>query len=142
MAPTQAQIIGKLKPAQAKDLLRRGFKVQARSKKLLSGESGHPKRVNTGALRSDIRVELRESGPEPVVRIGTNKKYARWVHDGTGIFGPRARRITPRSAKVLVFKSAKYGRRSGRGSGYVFVRSVKGMRRNQFLKDALPAARD
>jgi len=136
MAVTQAQIIGRLREMQAKDLLRRGFKVQARARLLLSGAGpNHPKRVNTGMLRSDIQVQLIAVTGSPKVRVGTNRKYARWVHDGTGIYGPRKMPITPKRAKALSFKSSTTGRR-------VTVRSVKGMRKNEFLKDALPAARD
>jgi hypothetical protein len=70
----------------------------------------------------------------PTVRIGTRKKHAVWVHDGTGIYGPRRQKIVPRRKKALAFTSKKYGK--------VVVRSVRGMRPNRFLVDALPAARD
>lgn len=136
MTPSKQQIIGRLREAQAKDLLKRGFKVQARARILLSGGAGHPKRVDTGLLRSSIQVNL-VSTAKPKVRIGTNRKYARWVHDGTGIYGPRRVPITPKRGKVLVFKSKAFGGPKGK----VFARSVKGMRKNQFLKDAMPAAK-
>lgn len=130
---TETQLIGRFRKAQAQDLLKRGFKVQARARVLLGGGAGHPKRVDTGALRSDIGVQLRTLGGHPVVRVGTNKKYARWVHDGTGIYGPHRRRITPTTKKALAFR--------GRNGRRVVVRSVRGMEKNEFLKDALPAAK-
>lgn len=139
---SEAQLIGRWRPAVARDLLRRGFKVQARARVLLGGGGGHPKRIDTGDLRSSVQVQLRALAGAPVVRIGSNRKTARWVHDGTGIYGPRGRPITPKSAKVLVFSSALYGSKTGKNRGKVFARSVKGMRPNPFLKDALPAARD
>lgn len=142
MPPTEAQIIGHFQPAQAKDLLRRGLKVQAKARRLVGGAEGHPKRVNSGILRSSISVQLREVAKSPVVRVGTNKKYARWVHDGTGIYGPHATRIVPKTAKALVFASKKYGAKKGKFKGKVVVRSVKGMQKNEFLKDALSAAGD
>lgn len=138
---SEAQLIGRWRPAQARDLLRRGLKVQARARVLLSGGAGHPKRIDTGDLRSSIQVQLRALAGAPVVRIGSGKKHAAWVHDGTGIFGPRGRPITPKSAKVLVFPAA-YGAKAGKNRGKVFTRSVKGMPGNPYLRDALPAARD
>lgn len=136
---TQAQLVGRYRPEQLKDLYRRGLKVQARSRILLSGSgAGHPKRVDTGHLRSSIQVQIRQFGAGRVaVRIGTNVRYARWVHDGTGLYGPRHRKIRPKRAKALRFKGARYGK-----SGYIYARSVKGMRGNAFLEDALIAARD
>lgn len=130
---TEAQLIGRFRPKQAQDLLKRGLKVQARARVLLGGAAGHPRRIDTGALRSDIGVQLRTVGGSPSVRIGTNKKYARWVHDGTGIYGPRRRRITPTTKKALAFR--------GRNGRRVVVRSVRGMEKNEFLSDALSAAK-
>lgn len=135
---TEAQLVGRYRVAQAKDLYRRGLKVQTRARVLLSGSAGHPKRVNTGHLRSSIQVQLRTvGGVGPVVRVGTNVRYSRYVHDGTGLYGPRRRKIRPRRAKALRFKGARYGK-----SGYIYAHSVKGMKPNHFLSDALVAARD
>ena len=128
---TQAQLIGDLREKQAKDLLKRGLKVQARARVLLSGSAGHPKRVNTGLLRSSVQVQLRSFAGHPAVRVGTNVRYSGWVHDGTGIYGPRHKPITPVTKKALKFR--------GR-SGVVIVRSVKGMKPNHFLVDALSAS--
>jgi hypothetical protein len=134
VAPTEQQIRGRIDPQVAKDLLRRGLKVESRAKRLISGATGHPKRVDTGHLRSSIRTQLRSVHPITVVRVGTNVRYARWVHDGTGLYGPRRRLIRPRRGKVLVF--------TPRGSTQqVFTRYVRGMRRNEFLRDALSAAK-
>lgn len=138
MTVSKQQIIGRLREAQAKDLLKRGFKVQARARILLSGGSGHPKRVDTGLLRTSIQVKLMDAVGKPKVRIGTNRRYARWVHDGTGVYGPRRMPIKPKRSKVLRFKAISVGG----GSTTVYARSVKGMRKNEFLKDALPAAKN
>lgn len=136
---THAQLVGRYRAAQAKDLYRRGLKVQTRARILLSGGgAGHPKRVDTGHLRSSIQVQIRQYGAGKVaIRIGTNVKYARWVHDGTGIYGPRNRLIRPKKAKVLRFSGRRYGK-----TGYIYARHVKGMRGNAFLEDALIAAKD
>lgn len=117
----------------ARDLLKRGLKVESRAKLLLAGGGARPKRIDTGRLRTSIHtVPLRDNGV-PTVRVGTGVRYAMWVHDGTGLFGPRRRRITPIHAKRLRFKPKGAAR-------YVYARSVAGMRPNHFLKDALSAA--
>jgi hypothetical protein len=119
--------------AVARDMMRRGYKVQARARQLLGGGGPqNPKRINTGYLRSSISVRLIVRS-HITVRIGTSLRYALWVHDGTGLYGPLRRRITPKNARALRFRV------KGK-SGYVFAKSVRGMKRNQFLKDALPAA--
>jgi hypothetical protein len=81
------------------------------------------------------------------VEVGTNLHYARYVEEGTGIFGPKRRKITPVTAKALAWRSmggqagpaAKLiamgiGKRGGKirhkkqGDLYMnFARSVKGM---------------
>lgn len=128
---------GRLDKKLAQDLLKRGLRVQAKARRYVGGAEGHIKRVDSGDLRSSIQVQPRMRPRGPSVRVGTGKKYARFVHEGTGLYGPKKQLIKPKSKKVLAFKSKKYGGKRG----VVFARSVKGMRRNQFLKDALPAAK-
>jgi hypothetical protein len=119
----------------AKALLVRGYRVQAQARKNLGGGASGPKRIDTGKLRTSISVQLRRIGTDVLtVRIGTNVRYAIWVHDGTGLYGPLHRVITPKTKRYLRFKP--------HGSDkYVFAQSVKGMRPNPFLADALWAAR-
>jgi hypothetical protein len=129
-----AYVLGRPGGGVERDLLKRGLRVETKAKLLLSGAgANHPKRVDTGRLRASIRtVPARDHG-KPVVRVGTAVRYALWVHDGTGIYGPRRAPITPVTAKVLRFRPA--------GSPvFLYRRSVRGMRGNPFLKDALPAA--
>lgn len=117
-----------------KDLLRRGTKVQNRARSLLSGAGPrHPKRVDTGKFRSSVVVTLFYVGGEPRVRIGTRDRRARWIHDGTGIYGPHRQRIVPETKKALRFRI---------GSRVIIVKSVAGMKPNAFLVDALIAAKD
>lgn len=108
----------------ARDLLRRGTRVQTYARREV--------KVDTGRLRSSIVVLLGTySGNELVARIGTNVKYARFVHDGTGIYGPRHREIRP--GKVMMFRV--------RGqSNPVFTMKSVGQRPSKFLSDALHAA--
>lgn len=129
--------------AVAKDLMKRGARVESRAKRNLSGIGGSgPKRVDTGHLRSSIKHQLVFRPEGLSVRIGTNVYYARWVHDGTGLYGPRHQVIKPKRAKALVWRSQLHGQKSGKFRGYVVVKSVKGMRPNPFLAAALPAFRD
>ena len=116
--------------AVAKDLFRRGKKVEGQAKKNLQRP---PKRINTGYLRSSIHTELVSLGGKPAVRIGTNVYYAIFVHEGTGIYGPKGKMIEPQTAKYLSWKT--------KGGKRVFALKVKGMRPNPFLKDAISAAK-
>lgn len=58
--------------------------------------------------------------------------YALFVMRGTGIYGPRGTPITPKTAKLLVFR--------GRDGGTVFAKSVKGQRAQPFLAEAFRTA--
>jgi hypothetical protein len=118
--------------ALAKDLLKRGFRVQARARRNLGGATGSgPRRVATGQLRASVSVQLRSFHGMPAVRIGSNLKHARWVHDGTGLYGPYKQMITPKVKKVLRWRGS---------NGYIFARKTRGMKANPFLENALPAA--
>ena len=125
----------------ARDLFKRGIRVQSRARKNLGGATGSgPKRVDTGLLRSTVFNELVTNGPQLRVRIGTRVFYGIYVHDGTGIYGPKGTRIYPVNGKFLVWKSSAYGAKKGKYAGYAFATSTKGMKPNPFLKEALPAA--
>jgi hypothetical protein len=125
--------------AVAKDLIKRGARVESRAKRNLSGGISGPKRVNTGHLRSSIKSQLLVRPEGLAVRVGTSVRYARWVHDGTGLYGPFHTLIRPTRGKVLVWRSAVYGAKKGKWRGKVVVHSTKGMRPNPFLANALPA---
>lgn len=115
-----------------RDLLRRGLLVETQAKRNLGGIGG-PKRVDTGRLRASIATVVVTRDGAPAVLVGTNVNYARFVHDGTGLYGPRHAPIRPRRGRYLRFKP--------RGSRkWVYARQVKGMRPNPFLTNALPAA--
>jgi hypothetical protein len=66
------------------------------------------------------------------VRVGTGVSYALYVHDGTGLFGPKHALIRPRSKKVLRWKGK---------SGYIYAKYTRGMQPNPFLKNALKAGK-
>jgi phage gpG-like protein len=117
----------------AQDMLRRGLLVETQAKRNLGGIDG-PKRIDTGRLRSSINTQLVLRQGRPVAVVGTNVFYARWVHDGTGLYGPAHRVIKPKRRKFLRFRPGGRGR-------YVYAKQVKGMRGNAFLANALSAAR-
>lgn len=66
----------------AKDLLRRGQRVETRAKVYATGYGGGP-RVRTGRLRGSITSELRRDAGGLVVVIGTATSYAPYVELGT-----------------------------------------------------------
>jgi hypothetical protein len=119
--------------AVARDLLRRGLRVETQAKINLGGVDG-PKRVDTGRLRASVATQLITLHGWPAVRVGTNVSYAIYVHEGTGIYGPRGAPIRPVNARVLRFVP--------RGQTQpVYAHQVRGMQPNHFLTNALRAAR-
>jgi hypothetical protein len=118
----------------ARDMLRRGIRVQSQARRNLAGGGGKPRRIDTGLLRASVYARPVRISGKPGARVGSDVRYARLVHDGTGIYGPRHARITPKRGRYLVFTPKGAQRR-------VFARSVAGMRPNAFLKDALSAAK-
>jgi HK97 gp10 family phage protein len=84
--------------------------------------------VRTGTLRNSITATvIRNFEPKGVVEA--TAPYALFVHNGTGIYGPRGRPIVPVRARVLAFP--------GRDGRMVFARSVRGQRPQPFLTNAL-----
>lgn len=128
-------LVGNPAGGVAKDMLRRGLKVETQAKRNLGGIGG-PKRVDTGRLRASINTQLvKASSGAYMAVVGTNVFYVRFVHDGTGVWGPRHRLIRPVRHKYLRFRPAGRGR-------FVYTRFVVGMKPNRFLLNALHAARD
>lgn len=125
----------------ARDMLRRGLRVETRAKQNLQSD---PRRVDTGRLRSSINTQPIMVDGVPAVVVGTNVKYAIYVHEGTGLYGPKAKYIVPVNKQVLRWKTRGHGmaarRKAGKG-GYTFAMRSSGMKPNHFLKNALPAAR-
>lgn len=96
--------------------------------------------VDEGPLRASIRVEMRYSNREVKAWVYTPLEYGLYVHEGTGIYGPKGQPIRPRRGRYLVFE-ARNARTTPRGGGnLVFARQVRGQRPNRFLLNALKAA--
>lgn len=82
--------------------------------------------VVTGRLRGDITVFPQTKPNEISVGNSALIDYAVYVYYGTGIYGPKKKRITPKKAKAL---KTPYGYRT----------SVAGQKANPYLDDALDA---
>lgn len=105
-------------------------------------------KVDTGRARASLTVEFATGpGGVPVARIGSNLEYVLFLHEGTGIYGPRGQMIRPKRARFMVWpatnNSGSGNRRysGGKTQAYVFARETKGMRGDPFLVRALDAAR-
>lgn len=112
------------------NLARRAIRVRAQAQRNLSGGPTGPRRIRTGRLKNSIQISLRRWRGRPAFRISTSLYYAKWVHDGTGLYGPRKALIYPKTKKVLRWKTS---------GGYVYARYTRGMRPNHFLAAALAA---
>ena len=125
-----------------------GREVVDRARAILA-EHGH---IDEGRLAGSIEHTIVEAGPRGAkVVIGSPLDYAGYFHTGTGIYGPNKTPIVPTREKSATggppfLKFLDNGARQGvRMSGgmarkrgqYVFARSVKGMRPDPFLADAL-----
>ena len=73
------------------------------------------------ALGGDQNYQELESNR---ITVGTQLPYARWMQEGTGIYGPKGQPIVPTQGQVLSF--VINGRR-------YFVRSIKGSQPRPFL---------
>lgn len=101
--------------------------------------------VDEGRLRSSITHTVTVSPGKVTVRVGSPLEYAVYVHEGTGIYGPRHAPIRPVSKKALKFPTPKQmgplapgARRPSKDQrGFVFATEVKGSPPNPFLADAL-----
>lgn len=102
----------------ARDMYRRGQNVRSRALRLAG--------VDTGRLRTSITVEMTHEGGVVGVRVGSAVVYAMWHHEGHGV-------IRPVRAKVLVFHV---------GGRWVFTKQARAVPGTEFLRKALPAARD
>lgn len=96
--------------------------------------------VDDGPLRASLRVQMEYTAGHVKAWVYSNLEYSIWVHEGTGIYGPRGTPIRPKRGRYLVFE-ARNARTTPRGRGnLVFARQVKGARPNRFILRALQQA--
>lgn len=105
----------------ARDMYKRGQQVRSRAMQLVG--------VDSGRLRASIDVDFVPREGTLAVRVGTNVEYSVFHDEGHGEIVPR------RPGGVLVFKP--------RGSGrWVFTKRVRAVPGTDYLRRALPAAKD
>jgi HK97 gp10 family phage protein len=75
----------------------------------------------TGALQRSVQYEVNY----PSAKVEVEEKYGQYIEQGTGVYGPKGTRITPKTAKAM--------RWNGIG-GVVFAKSIKGMKARPFFK--------
>ncbi len=122
-----------------RDLMRRGRNVQRAARALVPKDQGRLKNsINLSTIPTT------KTGIGIGVRVGTNVIYARYVHDGTGVYGPRGAIIVPRNTKTFKFQlrglDAKGRRYKRTGIPFLYPQSTKGQEGVAYLRLALPAA--
>jgi hypothetical protein len=117
------------------ELLNRGESIETRALSFV--KSGQPKHFTVrGAGGRFVRATpfehagfFQSDTPEKIVMtIPEEPKYAIWVHDGTGIYGPNNHPIIPNSGKIMVWENED--------GNTIKAKSVKGQKANPYLERA------
>lgn len=82
----------------------------------------HTAPIKTGRLKRDIMV-VRVDARSVTIGNTAGVRYAKFVHGGTGLYGAKKRKITPKKARAL---KTPYGYR----------KSIKGQKPNPYLLKA------
>jgi len=124
------------------DIRKRGNRV------LVQARANAP--YDKGPLRNSLLMEMVVDRGVPVARVGSNLKYAIYVHEGTGLYSKKnPRYIRPVKAKVLkwpgvnnAYKTTGGNRRykAGKTASYTYSMKSRGFPGRPFLRDALSAA--
>lgn len=88
-------------------------------------------KVDEGRLKNSRVSGVRDEATRLVGYIEYTVDYALFVHEGTGIYGPRGRPIKPKRGEFLVFRI---------NGQLVYARQVKGSRPDPWLVNALKKA--
>jgi hypothetical protein len=86
---------------------------------------------DTGELLNSISGRVTSGRGGLIGVVEATAPHALFVHDGTGLYGPKKALIYPRRAKVMRFVT--------KGGDLVFTPYTRGMRARPFLADALRA---
>lgn len=111
-------------------LARRGVRIAQQAADKVANYAKVLAPVDTGRLRGSIVTRVEARGLKAVGTVEAKAKYAVWVHEGTGLYGPRHAYIRPKRGKYLVFRPKGSSR-------VVFARRVAGMKPRPFLTEAL-----
>lgn len=83
--------------------------------------------VKTGTLARSISSVVAPLSGSVKGYVSASASYARYVEEGTGLFGPQHQLIKPKNAKSLAWKGS---------GGMVFAKSSKGMKPRKFMRMA------
>jgi hypothetical protein len=102
----------------ARDMYRRGQNVRSAAQRYVG--------VEHGRLKTSLHVEQVVRGDTLVTTVGSNVEHALIHHEGHDV-------IRPVRAKMLAFNV---------GGRWVFTKHVRAVEGTEYLRRALPAARD
>lgn len=96
----------------------------------------------TGELAGSSSVTMNTHPGFVVGEVTFSARHAIWVHEGTGIYGPRGRPIRSRTGRMLRFprgsgRLSRERRNDPRARAFTYTRTVRGQRKNPFLVSAL-----
>lgn len=90
---------------------------------------GHKFITRSGMAERSIQSEISPSGLIGKVFLNNSVAYySKYLHEGTGIYGEKKRPIKPINVSLLRWKSP--------GLGYIFAKSVKGIKADPFIYNA------
>lgn len=89
----------------------------------------------TNVLRDSIKIDVKSQGDVLTGSLTAMARHAKWVHQGTGIYGLSGNPIIPQRSKVLVFFWSRKNK-------WMRVRSVRGQPANPFLRRGAKILRD
>lgn len=117
-----------------KDAERMGAQVQPLNRAAITNslnrvqsEARQRARHRTGTLQRSILTQV----SYPNGQVSVDAKQGIFNEVGTGLYGPEAKPIVPKTAKALAWKS---------GGSLVFAKKVKGMKAQPFFKPGIDAA--
>lgn len=93
-------------------------------------------KVDEGNLRNSVDRTVGVFGSRVIGRVGTGVIYGLYLHEGTGIYGPKGAPIRPVRRQFLRFE-VKSGTAAVGSRPVVFAKSVKGVRGDKWLVRAL-----
>lgn len=109
-----------------------GATARARAQQIIAEEMND----RSGKLRTRTNFEVKVSGGNVLLEFYNDAgEYAGFQEYGTGIYGPKKKRITPKHGKVLTWIDEDTGKR-------VFARSVRGVPPKRFMHRAIEFAID
>lgn len=96
--------------------------------------------VDEGRLKTSIEYTTKVTNERVTVTVGSPLPYAVYVHEGTGVHGPKGVPIVPKTRQFMKFRydgKAAVGTTPVEKRGWVFAKSVQGQKPNPFLVNAL-----